>query len=216
MKKRIILLLIILLCFPFSIVNAFEIIGIKPDDSFVQEYGRDIKADTAYLQSIAESYSNKYIVAKEQYIDCDSIDSFYNELWKSITLEELDSGKTNFNIDNIYMTNEYRNILRQFKVLGGLSGYKADFEPISFFRIHRDIALIGGYVSYIKTYDNPDDAYWQYICSVEAMTKEVVPYETRLKLLEKVCELNNFIDSDRTLKIFLMVDGKIDGLYLMD
>ena len=216
MKKRIILILIILLCFPFSIVNAFKIIDIKPDDSFVQEYGRDIKADTAYLQSIAESYSNKYIVTEEEYIDCELIDNFYSDLFQSLSLDELDNGKANFTTDNIYMANEYRGMLKQCKALGGLSGYSAEFEPTAFFRIHRNIALVGGYVKYSKTYQNPDDAYWQYVCRVEAMTKEIVPYETRQKLLDKVRGVNSFIDNDRTFKIFLVVNGKIDGLYLRD
>lgn len=212
--------LLILCCFLCILCNltvyAFDIVDIKPDDSFVKGYGRDVSADAAYLRGIADSYRNKYIVTEELYIDCGSIDSFYNELLQSLTLKELDRGKTNFTTDNIYMTNEYRNKLKQLKVLGGLSGYNAEFEPTAFFRIHRDISLIGGYVSYTKTYENPDDAYWQYICNIEAMTKEVVPYETRLKLLDRVRELNSFIDNDRTFKIFLLVDGRIDGLYLKD
>lgn len=195
---------------------AFDIVDIKPDDSFVQSYGRDISADIAYLQGIADSYRDKYIVTKEQFINCSSIDGFYSQLLKSLAIEELDNGKVNFNFDNVYMSKEYRDKLKQLKVLGGLSGYKAEFEPTAFFRIHRNISLIGGYVNYTKTYENPDDAYWQYICSVEEMTKEVVPYETRLKLLEKIRELNSFIVNDRSFKIFLLVDGNIDGLYLKD
>lgn len=215
MKKTIVLYLLILILSNFT-VCAFDIIDIKPDDSFVQSYGRDVNADISYLRAIAYNYRNKYIVTEEPYIDCVSIDTFYNNLLQGITLLELDSGKTNFSTEGIYMDSDYRNQLNQLKVLGGLSGYKANFEPIAFFHIHRDIALIGGYVNYKKTYKNPDDAYWQYISNVEFMTKEVIPYETRLKLLDRVRDLNKFIDNDRSFKIFLLVDGRIDGLYLKD
>mgnify|MGYP007002413529 CR=1 FL=1 len=100
-----------------------------------------------------------------------------------------------------------------FKICGGLAGYCAEFEPIAYFSIYRNIALVGGYVQYHKVFENADDAYWQYVCGLEALTKEVVPYDTRLILLDKIRNLSVFMDSDRSFKIFILKDGKIDSMW---
>jgi len=108
---------------------------------------------------------------------------------------------------------KYKKHLNTFKVFGGFCGYTAEFEPIAYYKVYRDIMLVGGYVKYTKNYQNPDDAYWQYICSLEDLTKEVVPYETRIRMLEKVRALSLFMDNDKSFKIFILKDGQIDSMW---
>ena len=207
------------LIFSFALSRAafaFDISGIKPDDSFVSGYGRDTNADISYLESIANSYNERFVVEKKEYIDTSPVDSFYANLFAPLTLSEIDSGKADFSLDKIYMSEDYRRKLNMCKVLGGLSGYSAEFEPIAFYSIHRKISLIGGYVDYKKSYENADDAYWQYVCIAQDMTKEVIPYETRLKLLDKEREFFDFIQSSRVFIIFLISDGSVDGIYIKD
>ena len=45
------------------------------------------------------------------------------------------------------------------------------------------------------------------------MTREVIPYETRIKILEKITELSEFMDSDKSFKIFIIADGKPDSCF---
>ena len=44
------------------------------------------------------------------------------------------------------------------------------------------------------------------------MTKEVVPYPTRMKLVDEIKKLSQFIDGDKTFKIFLLKGNKIDSM----
>ena len=100
-----------------------------------------------------------------------------------------------------------------FKVLVGLSGTKATFEPVCYFSIYRNITLVGGYTKFHKLYKDADSAYWHYVCSVEQMTKEVIPYHMRLALLDKTRQMYRNIAEDNRFKIFLLVDGKINSVW---
>lgn len=213
MKKYISAILAVLMITCSMTANAFELKAAKPDDNFIQALGCDIDDDMQYIRSIANSCSGKYVVTEEKYIDTGPIDDFFNKLSEPLAIEELDAGKSNFVAGDLIGSKQYRDQLISFKVFGGLSGYSAQFEPVAFFHIYRDIALIGGYVIYTKTYQNPDDAYWQYISRVEAMTKEIIPYETRLNLLEQIRELNSFMGNDKSFKIFILKNNVIDSMY---
>ena len=68
-------------------------------------------------------------------------------------------------------------------------------------------------MKYNKTYSDPSEAYSQYICTVETLTREIIPYETRMVLMDKFKALSDFIDSDKTFKIFILKEGKIDSMY---
>jgi len=193
-------------------VCAFDIVDVKPDDSFVNSLGRDVNADLDYIKSNANLYSNRYVVREEKYIDTTAIDELYKNLSAPLTLEQIDSGQTGLDLSRIG-TKEYQNNLKKFKILGGLSGYKCEFEPIAFFSIYRDVSLIGGYVKYEKAHTDPYEAYWQYVCNIEDMTKEVVPYPTRMKLVDEIKKLSQFIDGDKTFKIFLLKGNKIDSMF---
>lgn len=210
MKKCFIL--VICFCLLSANVSAFELTDASPDNSFVESLERDVAADKEYLKRLAESYSDRFVVTEMQTADISSIDSFYAKISAPLTVSEIDTGNTEISLDKVWDA-RYKNHLNTFKVLGGLCGYTAEFEPIAYYKVYRDITLVGGYVRYGKTYQNPDDAYWQYICSLEALTKEVVPYETRLKLLDKVRMLSSFMDSDKSFKIFILKDGQIDSMW---
>ena len=45
------------------------------------------------------------------------------------------------------------------------------------------------------------------------MTKEIVPYDTRMKLVDEIAKLSEFIDKDKGFKIFLLKGGKIDSMH---
>lgn len=184
----------------------------KPDDSFLAVPGRSASDDIAYMSGIVQSYGDRYVVTEEVSMDISEIDRFFSKLSTPISLEELDAGQINLSLDKIG-AKPYRQFLKEFKVLGGLAGYTAEFEPVAYYRIHRDIVLVGGYTVYTKAYENPEEAYWQYICGIEGMTKEIVPYETRQMLLECVKGLAVFMDSDTAFKVFLMKDNRIDSMY---
>jgi len=212
MKKITTILICLSIIFIVTTVSAFDISDIRPDDSFITSLGRNTAADLEYLRNIAEQYNGKYVVTEEQYLDITSIDMFYYQLSAPLSLEELDAGKAKIELNRIG-AKDYQKQLYTFKVLGSLAGYSAEFEPIGFFKIYRNIAIVGGYVKYNKIHFDPNEAYWQYVCAVEAMTREVIPYETRLKLIDKFKTLSDFIDEDKTLKIFILQNGKIDSMY---
>ena len=205
-------ILVICFCLLSANVSAFELTDATPDNSFVESLGRNVGGDREYLKSLAASYSDRFVVTELQTADISCIDSFYSKLSAPLTVSEIDAGSAQISLDKVWNT-EYKKQLNIFKVFGGLCGYSAEFEPIAYYKVYRDITLVGGYVRYGKTYQNPDDAYWQYICSLEALTKEVVPYETRLKLLEKVRKLSSFMDGDKIFKIFILKDGQIDSMW---
>jgi len=210
--KRITTILIALSMLFATNVYALDIIDVKPDDSFVTSLGWDVNADLDYIKSIADLYSNRYVVMEEKYIDTTVIDELYKNLSAPLTLEQIDSGQIGLDLSQIGIK-EYQNGLKKFKVLGGLSGIRCEFEPIAFYRIYRDVALVGGYVNYTKTHYDSYEAYWQYVCNVENMTKEIVPYDSRMMLVDKFKNLYEFIDKDNSFKIFILKGDKIDSLY---
>lgn len=211
MRKFVTAVLYILLCISTT-ANAFEITGIKPDDSFLSGLCADVEADKAYLKSIAEQYGSRYVVTEESYADITDIDSFFAELSEPLTLAELDAGKTEFRF-GVIKDDNLKKAYTALKVLGGHGGYFAEFEPVAYYRIHRNIMLVGGYSEYHKLYSDPLDSYWQYVCNVEGLTKEIIPYDLRMNLIERFNQLDNFILSDKSFKIFVLKDGKIDSLY---
>lgn len=214
MRKIIVIALTILLSFQGT-VSAFEIKSISPDTSEISGRNIDVLGDKAYLKSIADKYANLFVVEEKEYIDISEIDKFYSELSNPISLEELDSGKINFNVD-VIADSELKKRFSQFKILGGLSGYTIEFEPVMYFNIYRDISLVGGYSCYTKTYENSDDASWIYMRSLESLTKEIISYDTRIKLCERIKELDSYISNDNKFKIFLLKGGKIDSVWERD
>jgi len=211
MKRIITILAIITMMFSYN-AHAFDIVDVNPDDSFIASLGRDVEADKEYIRGIANSYNEKFVVTKEKYVDISSIDSFFKRLSTPLSITELDAGKTEIQIDKIRDSN-YRKQLNDFKILGGMAGYSVEFEAIAYFNIYRNISLVGGYIQYYKTHADPYEAYWQYICNIEELTKEVVPYDTRLKLVDRFEKLSDFMDNDKTFKIFILKDGQIDSLF---
>jgi hypothetical protein len=210
--KQIITILIVVLMLFNPTAYAIDSTEFKPNYSFANSLGRDVNIDLEYIKSIANLYSNRYVVREEKYLDITAIDEFYKSLSMPLTLEEIDSGQMDFKTSYIG-EKEYQNNLKKFKVLGGLSGYKCKFEPIAFFSIYRDISLIGGYVKYEKKHIDPYEAYWQYVCSIEDMTKEIVPYYTRMELVSEIEKLSQFMDEDRNFKIFLLKGNEIDSMF---
>lgn len=211
MKKIMIILLVLCTCLSGT-VRAFELESIGPETSFLDKLNRDVTGDIDYLRSIAFAYKDKYVVTEEKYLDISSIDKFYAKLSAPLTLAEIDDGNMLFNTDNVFDYN-LRKEFNLFKVIGGLSGCKAEFEPVCYFSIYRNIALVGGYSRYERTFNDAGAAYWQYICNVEDMTKEVVPYRTRLMFLEKTKQMYENMDIDNRFKVFLLVDGEVNSVW---
>lgn len=211
MKKILILALVLCTCLSGT-AQAFNLETIGPETSFFSGLNRDIADDANYLKSIALSYNDRFIVTEEECIDISSIDKFYASLSNPLTLSEIDTGSLAFDTDRVFNATLKRE-MNLFKIIGGLSGCRAIFEPLCYFNIYRNVSVVGGYTRYDRMYQNPDDAYWQYICKVEDMTKEVVPYNTRIAYLEKTRQMYNNMDSDNKFKVFLLVDGEINSVW---
>ena len=211
MKKILVLVLVLCTCLSGT-AHALELEAIGPETSFLDGLNRDVTDDVNYLNSVAMSYKDRFVVTQEDYIDISAIDKFYASLSNPLTLSEIDTGKLAFNTDKVF-DDTLKRELNLFKIIGGLSGCKATFEPVCYFRIYRNIALVGGYTKYERTYQDADAAYWQYICNVEDMTKEIVPYHTRLAYLEKTRQMYNNMNADNRFKVFLLVDGEINSIW---
>ena len=211
MKKILVLVLVLCTCLSGT-AHALELEAIGPETSFLDGLNRDVTDDVNYLNSVAMSYKDRFVVTQENYIDISAIDKFYASLSNPLTLSEIDTGKLAFNTDKVF-DDTLKRELNLFKIIGGLSGCKATFEPVCYFRIYRNIALVGGYTKYERTHQDADAAYWQYICNVEDMTKEIVPYHTRLAYLEKTRQMYNNMNTDNRFKVFLLVDGEINSIW---
>ena len=211
MKKILVLVLVLCTCLSGT-AHALELEAIGPETSFLDGLNRDVTDDVNYLNSVAMSYKDRFVVTQEDYIDISAIDKFYASLSNPLTLSEIDTGKLAFNTDKVF-DDTLKRELNLFKIIGGLSGCKATFEPVCYFRIYRNIALVGGYTKYERTHQDADAAYWQYICNVEDMTKEIVPYHTRLAYLEKTRQMYNNMNADNRFKVFLLVDGEINSIW---
>ena len=211
MKRILAFVLALCICLSGT-VQAFDLETIGPETTFLDGLKKDVSEDIDYLRAIAFSYKDRFVVSEEEYLDISSIDKFYASLSEPLSLSEIDSGTLRFSPDKVADVN-FRKELNLFRIIGGLSGCRAIFEPVCYFRIYRNIALVGGYTKYERTYSEPDEAYWQYICSVEDMTKEIVPYHTRIAYLEKTKEMYSNMDSDNRFKVFLLVDGEINSVW---
>ena len=210
--KKILILVLVFCSLSSGTVQAFTIESIGPETSFLDSLNRNVAEDIDYLKGIAMQYNDRFVVTQENSIDITSIDNFYKSLSEPLTLSEIDKGKLTFNTDKVY-NDTLKRELNLFKIIGGLSGCKATFEPVCYFNIYRNIALVGGYTKYERTYTDADAAYWKYICNVEDMTKEIVPYHTRLLNLEKTRQMYNNMDADNCFKVFLLVDGEINSIW---
>lgn len=210
--KRI-FILVMILCISMSYTaSAFDITEIQPGAAFSDDLCRDIEGDVTYLRNLATSYRDRFVVTEEQSADIRSIDDFFANLSAPLTIDEFDQGVLNLTVENVFEP-EFKKRMNLFKLFGGLSGYQAEFEPVAYFNIYRNITLVGGYIKYERSYENADDAYWQCVCGIESMTKETVPYGMRMKMLEKIRQLHTITLSDNRFKIFLLVDSKIDSIW---
>lgn len=208
--KRILILTLVLCIFMSS--NAFAFGGAETDTVFLDSLNRDVTDDVKYLENIAFAFGDRYVVTQEEYIDISSIDKYYELLSRPLLLKELDNGKLDFDA-KCELDDSLKKEINLFKIIGGLSGCRATFVPVCAFNIYRNITLVGGYSKYERTYENADDAYWRYICNVQYMTKEIVPYHTRLAYLEKTRQMYKNMDSDNRFKVFLLVDGKVNSVW---
>ena len=211
MKKIIMLVCTLALFLPIK-AGAVEFERINTDPIFLDSLNRDVTGDIEYLRGLANAYKDRYIVTESEYAEVTAIDKFYNRLLSPLTLEELDTGKKTFDI-TILGSDERRRHYMLLNMLGGLSGYKAEFIPVASFRIYRNIELVGGYVRYTSSHKEADESYWQCVCTIEGMTREVVPYSMRIKMLEKVRYMDELNRYDNHFKIFLLRDGEIDSLW---
>ena len=157
MKKLLVMVLVLCICLTGT-VQAFEIEAIAPETSFLDSLNRDVTDDVNYLHSIAFSYKDRFVVTQEEYLDINAIDDFYTSLSNPITLSEIDAGKLSFNTDKVFDETLKRE-LNLFKIIGGLSGCNATFEPVCYYRIYRNIALVGGYTKYERKHSTPEGAY---------------------------------------------------------
>ena len=210
--KRVLAIAILLCMCSFGTVSAFEIKGIGPDTDFLDSLHRDVTDDVNYLKNIADSYSDRFVVTEEDNVDISVIDRYYAALSAPLTVEELEGAQKDLSSDLIF-DDAFKKRTNLFGTFGGLAGYTVSFEPVAYYSIYRNIKLIGGYTKYTAKFENSDDAYWQCISAIEGMTKEIISYETRLVMLEKIRTLHANSLSDNRFKIFLLVDGQINSIW---
>ena len=191
-------------------VSAFELENIYPDDGIYE--GKNVTEDMQYFNNLAYSFSDKYIVEKLDFADVSDIDKFFDSLNADMTLKEIDEAKLDFNFNKICDMTLYKN-LYNFKMFGGLGDYSIRFNPILYYRVHRDITLVGGYCDYTRLSENVDTAYWKVICQIENVTREVIDYNTRLSIYDSVKKLDDFVTNDNKFKIFVLIKGKVDSVW---
>ena len=165
-----------------------------------------------YARNLVSGFSQRYVVSESADGDISAVDAFYEKLSAPITVSELDGGRADFDFSVVF-GNSLKRKTKLIKSLSGLGGYTAEFEPLCIFNIYRDLTLVCGYSIYTKTYQNSDDAYWQAVCAIENMSREVVPYQSRIALLNKFKELDSVINSDKQMKMFILKDGKINSVW---
>lgn len=208
--KRIFIFALVLCVFMSGTAFAFG--GEETNTLFLDSLNRDVTDDIEYLEKIAFAFGDRYVVTAEEYVDISEIVKYYELLSRPMLLKEIDDGKLDFDA-KCELDDSLEKEINLFKIIGGLSGCRATFVPVCAFNIYRNITLVGGYSKYERTYGNADDAYWRYICNVQDMTKEIVPYHTRLAYLEKTRQMYKNMDSDNHFKVFLLVDGKVNSVW---
>ena len=194
-----------------SAAGAFEEVNAEPELIIGETVSVD--ENILYLENLAYSYKDKYIVEKLQTADVSAIDEFYKELSSRITLEEIDSGKTKLDLSVVTDENLRKN-LKAFKLFSGYAGNEAVFRPVCYYKIYRDVVLVGGYTDYRIWMPGYDDAYYIWVCAIEELTREFVPNPTRLRMLAGFKDLYDFMEQDKSqFKIFLLKDGKINSVW---
>lgn len=206
-----ILIFTLIMCLSLSTAaGAFEEINTEPQ--IVIGEAVSIDENILYLENLAYSYKDKYIVEKLQTADISAIEEFYKELSSRISLEELDSGKTKLDL-SVVTDETLRKNLKAFKLFSGYSGIEAVFRPVCYYKIYRDVVLVGGYTDYRIWMPGYDDAYYIWVCAIENLTREFVPNPTRVKMLAGFKDLYDFMEQDKSqFKIFLLKDGKINSV----
>ena len=101
MKKILVLVLVLCTCLSGT-AHALELEAIGPETSFLDGLNRDVTDDVNYLNSVAMSYKDRFVVTQEDYIDISAIDKFYASLSNPLTLSEIDTGKLAFNTDKVF------------------------------------------------------------------------------------------------------------------
>ena len=206
------LIFTLILCLSLSsAAGAFELTSAKPET--VIEETVNTQDDISYLENLALGYNDRYVVEKLQSADISAIDEFYTELSKPVEVKELDEGKTKLDL-SVVADEELRKNLKAVKLYSGYGGITASFEPVCYYQIYRDIILVGGYTHYGISIPKYDDAYYVWVCAIEDVTREVVPNETRLKMLDGFKNLYNFMEKDKgEFKVFLLKDGKLNSVW---
>ena len=211
-KMKKILPILLALTLSCGNVCAFGLEDASSDTSYLENIGADIAGDMLYARNLVGGFSQRYVVSESADGDISAVDAFYEKLSAPITVSELDGGRADFDFSVVF-GNSLKRKTKLIKSLSGLGGYTAEFEPLCIFNIYRDLTLVCGYSIYTKTYQNSDDAYWQAVCAIENMSREVVPYQSRIALLNKFKELDSVINSDKQMKMFILKDGKINSVW---
>ena len=207
-----ILIFTLIMCLSLSsAAGAFELISAQPET--VIEETVNTQDDISYLENLALGYRGKYVVEKLQSADISAIDEFYRELSKPVEVKELDEGKTKLDL-SVITDESLRKEFKAFKLFSGYGGITASFEPVCYYQIYRDVVLVGGYTNYNISIPKYDDAYYVWVCAIENITREVVPNETRLKMLDGFKNLYDFMEKDKgEFKVFLLKDGKLNSVW---
>ena len=209
-KKILIFTLIMCLSLSYA-AGAFELTDAQPET--VIEEDVNTNEDVMYLEKVASQYKDRYIIEKLQSADISEIDKFYSEISKPVEVKELDEGNTKLDF-SVVSDESLRKDFKAFKLFAGYGGITASFEPVCYYQIYRDIILVGGYTNYDISIPRYDDAYYAWVCAVENITREVVPNDTRLKMLEGFKNLYDFMEKDKgEFKVFLLKEGKLNSIW---
>ncbi len=189
----------------------FGITEVVPDNRFILEH--DINGDRQYINDIIYPYTEKYVVTREEYIDCSDIDKYFSAISTPLTLEEIDKGSYKTKYENVYLSPERKRQYNTLKVAGSFGGITAEFEPLVYYQIYRKTAIIGGYIKYRYEYEDPAVAQWLCCENLQNLTKELVGNDLRITLLNSITDLINFSKNDNKMVVAVLQDGKLDSLY---
>lgn len=216
-KKILTIFFTMLLCCSAALCGAaeqstsFSIMDFAPENDFVEEH--DYVTDMQYVDDIVAPYRDRFVVTKEEYIDCSDIDGFFKAMSTPLTLSEIDSGKYKTKYENVYLSSERKKQFNTLKVAGSFGGITAEFEPIVFYRVYRKTSIIGGYIKYRYIYEEPEVAQWLCCENMQNLTKELINNNLRITLLDKITDLINYSKNDNRLVIAVLQSGKLDSLY---
>ena len=166
------------------------------------------------MNDLAGMYAHKYVIKKYLDYDATQINNMFNKLLEPLTVEEIDSGRFNYMLPSTIGSKNFRDNMLIIKNIGSLTGYVVEFRPLVAYDIYRDLQIVGGYFNYTYPYNGDADKILNtYVSQIQNITKEIIPQSSRPIFKQKIQKSINFMNNDKSLKIFIIKNGEIDSMF---